>query len=135
MLNDYYILRTSWLFGNHGKNFIKTITKIANEKKEIKVVNDQIGCPTYTKDLAEKINEFIATNPQHGIYHTTNSGFCSWYDFAKEIIEKQNIDCKVMPCTTKEVPRPAIRPAYSILLNTKTKLMRPWKEALENYLK
>ena len=126
-LKDYRIIRTSWLFGTHGKNFVETILRLSREMDSVKVVNDQFGKPTYTGDLATKIKEVIEFDA--GIYHITNEGVCSWYEFAASIIDN------VIPCSTDEFPRKAKRPEYSVLVNTKTEPMRHWKEALKAYLK
>jgi len=108
--------------------------KLAENNQEIKVVNDQFGSPTYTLDLALKVREIIKEGKEFGIYHLTNSGSCSWYEFAREIFKILGKEVKIKPVTTKEFPRPAKRPAYSILLNTKLDLLRPWSEALSEYL-
>jgi len=126
-LDDYKIIRISWLFGAHGKNFVDTMLKLSGEMAEVKVVNDQFGKPTYTVDLAHKIEEL--TELEAGIYHLTNEGICSWYEFASAFIDN------AVPCTSEEFPRKAKRPKYSVLVNTKTGPMRHWKEALEDYLK
>lgn len=125
-LENYRIIRTSWLFGLHGKNFVETMLRLSREIETVKVVNDQFGKPTFTGDLARKVPEIISLSP--GIYHITNEGVCSWYEFAKAIIEN------VVPCSTEEFPRKAKRPKHSVLVNSKTTPMRPWKEALKNYL-
>lgn len=125
-MKDYRIIRTSWLFGLHGKNFVETMLKLSKEMDNVKVVNDQFGKPTYAVDLAHKTSEIIKLPP--GIYHITNEGTCSWYEFAKAIIGN------VVPCSTDEFPRKAKRPKYSVLVNTKTEPMRNWKEALKAYL-
>ncbi|MDQ1255099.1 MAG: dTDP-4-dehydrorhamnose reductase [Euryarchaeota archaeon] len=125
-MKDYRIIRTSWLFGLHGKNFIETMIKLSSEMQTVKVVNDQFGKPTFTLDLARKTPEIIRLPP--GIYHITNEGSCSWYELARATIEN------VVPCSTDEFPRKAKRPKYSILRNTKTSPMRPWNEALCEYL-
>ena len=130
----YYIVRTQWLYGNHGKNFVETIIKLTKEKKEIKVVNDQFGSPTYTKDLAGKI-ETLVSNYDYGIYHITNSGVCTWFDFTKLIVKLIKSKTKVAPITSDKLQRPAKRPQYSLLLNTKFKdKMRSWQSALKAYL-
>ena len=126
-IDDYRIIRISWLFGVHGKNFIETMLRLSREVDTVKVVSDQFGKPTYTMDLANKIKEIIELDP--GIYHITNEGICSWYVFASAIIDN------VIPCTSEEFPRKAKRPRYSVLINTKTEPMRHWKEALKDYLK
>ncbi|WP_235284331.1 dTDP-4-dehydrorhamnose reductase [Methanosarcina mazei] len=125
-MDNYRIVRISWLFGIHGKNFVETMLKLSGEMDTVKVVNDQFGKPTYTMDLASKVKEIIELDP--GIYHITNDGICSWYEFASSIIDN------VIPCTSEEFPRKAKRPKYSVLVNTKTEPMRHWKEALKDYL-
>ena len=125
--DDYRIVRVSWLFGAHGRNFVNTMQSLSKEMETVKVVNDQFGKPTYTIDLAYKITEIIEFGP--GIYHISNEGVCSWYEFASAIIDN------VVPCTSNEFPRKAKRPKYSVLVNTKTSPMRHWKEALKDYLK
>ncbi|RXA21947.1 dTDP-4-dehydrorhamnose reductase [Methanosarcina sp. MSH10X1] len=126
-MHDYMIVRISWLFGVHGKNFVETVLRLSREIDTVKVVNDQFGKPTYALDLATKIKEIIELNP--GIYHITNDGICSWYEFASSIIDN------TVPCTSEEFPRKAKRPKYSVLVNTKTEPMRHWNEALKEYLK
>lgn len=125
-MSDYRIIRTSWLFGRHGKNFVDTMLTLSKQMPTVKVVNDQIGKPTYTVDLARKTTEIISLPA--GIYHTTNEGVCSWFEFASAIIQN------VVPCTTAEFHRKAKRPQYSVLKNTKTSPLRHWKEALSEYL-
>jgi dTDP-4-dehydrorhamnose reductase len=125
-MDDYRIVRISWLFGIHGKNFVETMLKLSGEMDTVKVVNDQFGKPTYTMDLASKVKEIIGLDP--GIYHITNDGICSWYEFASSIINN------VIPCTSEEFPRKAKRPKYSVLVNTKAEPMRHWREALKDYL-
>ena len=127
----YYILRTSWLYGHHGKNFVETMISLA-EKDEVKVVDDQIGCPTWTVDLADAIISFIDEDPDYGIYHACGSGSTTWYGFAKEIYQQMGLNVNLNPCTTKEFPRPAKRPKYSIMNNEG--LLRDWKLALHEYL-
>lgn len=126
-MDDYRIIRTSWLFGRHGKNFVETMIRLSKEMPQVRVVNDQFGKPTYTADLAEKTVEIADRAP--GIYHIANDGICSWFEFAQAIIPN------VVPCSTTEYLRRAKRPAYSVLENTKTAPMRPWKDALNAYLK
>lgn len=130
----YYIIRTAWLYGEGGNNFVDTMIKLGQEKDELKIVNDQIGCPTYAVDLADRTKELIKNNVPSGVYHITNSGSCSWYEFACEIFKIKKIDVKAIPCASDEFPRPAKRPAYSILINTKIEPVRPWKDALKEYL-
>lgn len=133
-LKAFYIIRTSWLFGKYGKNFVETIKKLISEKTEIKVVNDQIGRPTLTKDLAKAIIDLISSKKQSGIYHITNSSKCSWYEFAKKIALLQKSDCLIIPCTTAEFPRDAKRPRFSVLNNSRLPDLRSWQEALFEYM-
>ncbi|BAW30894.1 MAG TPA: dTDP-4-dehydrorhamnose reductase [Methanothermobacter sp.] len=138
LTNRFYIVRTSWLFGKHGKNFVKTMLKLAEEKENIQVVKDQIGSPTYTRDLAEAIGELIK-KPAYGTYHITNSGHCSWYEFAKKIFKAANIDINLEAVDSQEFHRPAKRPKCSILKNYNWKMeglppLRDYTEALLDYL-
>jgi dTDP-4-dehydrorhamnose reductase len=141
---EHYIIRTSWLFGelpagHEGGNFVETMLKLAGLKEEIKVVNDQIGSPTYTGDLALAIDRIIIKNPEYGIYHFSGSGECSWYDFACEIFAQTNTTTKLIPIKSDEYPRAARRPAYSYLDKTKIEnalgiKVSPWQEMLAEYL-
>ena len=126
----YYIARTSWLYGHYGKNFVETMLSLA-DKPELKVVDDQIGCPTWTVELANGIVELIE-NQEYGTYHVCGSGHTSWYGFAKEIFEQEKLNVNLKPCTTKDFPRPAKRPKYSVMDNKK--ICRNWKLALKDYL-
>lgn len=134
----HYILRTAWLYGRNGKNFVDTISRLARERGQVRVVNDQIGCPTWTCDLAEKTLELIESE-RFGTFHVTNSGSCSWYEFACAVVGYQGIASKVEPIATDQYPRPARRPAHSVLDNYFLRLeglrpLRPWREALQAYL-
>lgn len=136
--SKYFIVRTAWLYGE-GNNFVRTMLKLAETNSELNVVNDQIGSPTSTVDLAKAIIDLIHTE-HYGIYHGTSEGQCSWYDFAKKIFEIKNIDIKVNPVTSDEFKRPAPRPKYSVLDNFMLKLVglnsfRKWEDSLEEYLK
>lgn len=131
----YYLIRTEWLYGKHGRNFVDTVLTLAKEKKELHIVNDQIGSPTYAKDFAIKIKDIVLNEKPNETYHTTNDGYCSWFDFAKEILKLKGVTKAVMPITSQELARPAKRPKWSILNNNKTQKMRHWKEALKEYLK
>ena len=138
ILDEYFIIRTAWLYGCEGNNFVKTMLNLSKSHNEINVVNDQIGSPTFTYDLAKGISEIIKTD-KYGVYHLTNSGSCSWYEFSKEIFKLANINVKVTPVTTEEFPRPAPRPKYSVLSNDKWikqgfKPLRNYKQALKEYL-
>jgi dTDP-4-dehydrorhamnose reductase len=125
-LENYRIIRTSWLYGSHGKNFVDTILTLSHQVPLVRVVNDQVGKPTYTVDLANKVPLIVSCDP--GIYHITNEGQCSWYEFASAFIPNAT------PCSTEEFPRKAKRPAYSVLANTKTPPLRHWKEAVQEYI-
>jgi dTDP-4-dehydrorhamnose reductase len=129
----YYLIRTSWLFGRHGNNFVETVLRLAKEREKITIVDDQIGSPTYTKDLAEKIKELLGK--PYGIYHITNDGICSWFEFAKEIIKLKNLNVEVVPIKSSQLKRAALRPRCSILLNNKLSKMRYWKDALNEYFR
>ena len=129
-LEKYYICRTSWLYGIHGKNFVETMISLS-DRPELKVVDDQIGCPTWTVELSNAIVKILRDKP-YGTYHTCGSNFTSWYGFAKEIFEQLNLNTNLKPCTTDEFPRPAKRPHYSVMDNES--ICRDWKEALKDYL-
>lgn len=135
---DHLIVRTQWLYGLHGKNFVETMLRLASEKNELSVVDDQIGSPTWTVDLAHAILALLKTG-HRGIYHAANSGFCSWNDFAKAIFEEAGLKIHVKGMTTDELNRPARRPLYSTL--DCSKLARdsgfqpqPWRAALKEYM-
>lgn len=143
-MKEYYIFRTAWLYGVGGNNFVKTMTKLCSSRDEINVVSDQHGSPTYAKDLTEIIYQAIEKKIPYGIYHATNQGYTTWYDFTKEILKMQNIDCKVNPVTTEEYIEmmkitQAKRPFNSQL--SKNKLLEQgievpeWKDGLSRYLK
>jgi dTDP-4-dehydrorhamnose reductase len=131
---DCIIIRTSWVYSSHGKNFVKTMIRLMNEKDQLKVVNDQVGSPTYAADLAEVMLRVIAAW-KPGIYNYSNEGIISWYDFALAIKEIANSHCDVKPISTSEYPTPAKRPAYSVLDKTKIQeafgiQLKNWKESL-----
>lgn len=133
-----FIIRTAWLYGVHGKNFVKTIVRKAAAEKEIMVVSDQIGCPTNAEELAYHILKLTATE-LYGTYHCTGKGICSWYDFAKEIVRLSGSECTVLPCASSDYPQKAQRPHYSVLDNSKLDRavgneMRYWKDALKDYM-
>ena len=138
LTNRFYIVRTSWLYGKNGRNFVDTIIRLLSERDEIDVVNDQVGSPTYTYDLAKKLRELIGRG--YGTYHITNASHCSWYEFAVEIAKLKGINKNINPTTTENFKRPAKRPAFSVLGNTMLRLegiepARHWKEALSDYLR
>lgn len=137
IVSRHYIIRTAWLYGE-GNNFVRTMLRLAQEKDNLQVVNDQIGSPTYTKDLAQTIFRLLATDA-YGIYHASCNGQCSWYDFAFKIFELKNIHIAVQPVPTSAFPRPAKRPQHSVLKNYMLEMtigdtMRNWEEALKDYL-
>lgn len=136
-LKSYYIVRTSWLYGINGKNFVKTILALAKEKDIIEVVSDQIGSPTYTKDLCVPLFKIIQSE-HYGIFHLTNKGICSWYKFALQIIRNAELTTQIVPITSDHLNRAAKRPACSELINKRyielfKEELRPWQEALQDY--
>ena len=121
---NYIIIRTAWLYSEYGKNFVKTMMNLTSTREELKVVLDQVGTPTYASDLAETIFEIIENRKfdKQGIYHYSNEGVCSWFDFAVKIAEfAGNTKCKIKPCLSHEFPSPVTRPSYSVLNKTKIK--------------
>ncbi len=137
-LDKYYIVRISWVFGINGKNFIRTMLRLGKERGAVSVVNDQIGSVTYTYDLARLLVDMMETD-RYGIYHATNEGILSWYDFAVEIFRQAGMDVAVTPCTSDEFPAKAKRPTNSRM--DKSKLVEngfeplpDWKDALARYL-
>ena len=141
---DYAIVRTSWLFGEEGKNFVDTVVKKGKADKVLRVVDDQIGSPTYTKDLAIALYNFAKKEDISGsaVYHASNSGDCTWCAFARKIRDLAGgmEDVKVEPIPSSELDRPAMRPKYSVLDTSKFEMrsgckMRSWQEALEEYIK
>lgn len=136
--SKYFIVRTAWVYGEYGNNFVKTMLKLAKEKNELGVVHDQVGSPTYTVDLAAFIIDLVHTE-KYGVYHYTNSGSCSWYEFANAIFEETGLEIKVDPLTSDQFPRPAKRPIYSVLDNVALRVNdfptpRHWREALQSFL-
>lgn len=156
-MSDFYIIRTAWLFGDNGKNFVDTMIQLSSDREELSVVFDQIGSPTYGNDLCEAVlryflSPFLSELGRHhrrdledsvvehkkipfGVYNLTNSGVTSWYDFAVEIFSQIGSDIRVNKITSEEFKRPAKRPSVSVLKNTKLDFnLRPWQEALRSYL-
>ncbi len=138
-LDKFFIVRTSWIFGKNGKNFVNTIRRIATANQQIKVVQDQVGSPTYAKDLAKVLCDLINCR-QYGIYHVTNRGFCSWYEFALEIVRRSGLSTEVIPINSNEYTTKAKRPENSKMSDGKiSKIqvheMPNWKIALDDYLK
>ena len=142
-LDEYYIFRTAWLYGLGGNNFVKTMTKLGTERDELSVVSDQHGSPTYAKDLTEIIYQAVNKKIPYGVYNATNEGFTTWYDFTKEILAEQGIECKVNPVTTAEYIEmmkvtQAKRPFNSQMSKDKLKQaginVPEWKDGLKRYL-
>lgn len=135
---DHLIVRTQWLYGRHGKNFVETMLRLGAEKDVLPVVDDQVGSPTWTVDLARAIMALIDKGCR-GIYHAANREFCSWNGFARAIFEEAGLEVTVTPMTTDELNRPARRPLYSTLDCCKLTrdtgfLLQPWRQALRQYL-
>jgi dTDP-4-dehydrorhamnose reductase len=136
---DHLIVRTQWLYGLHGKNFVETMLRLAKEKDELSVVDDQIGSPTWTVDLAHAIMALLKSGGR-GVYHAANSGFCSWNGFAKAIFEEAGLPIQVKGMTTDELNRPARRPLYSTLDCSRLERdsgfhPQPWRDALKAYMR
>ena len=128
------IVRTSWLFGAGGGNFVATMLRLGEERDELRVVDDQVGCPTFTGHLADALVA-LAEGHGHGFLHVAGSGSCSWFEFARAIFERAGMDVDVRPCTTEEFPRPAPRPANSVLASDRGAPGLPaWQEGLDAYL-
>ena len=141
---EYMIIRTAWLYSEFGKNFVKTMLSLTSTKPQLNVVSDQMGTPTYALDLAEVIYGVLengAFEGNEGVYHYSNEGVCSWYDFAKTIAEYAgNSGCEIRPCASEEYPSPVKRPAYSVLDKTKIKntfnvSVPQWTDSLKKCLK
>lgn len=137
--HQYFIVRTSWVYGQYGNNFVKTMLNLAKQQQEISVVHDQIGCPTYTIDLATTIIDLMQSS-KYGTYHVSNLGQCSWYEFATAIFELSGSGATAIPVHTDVFPRPAARPAFSVFDHMALRLNgftapRPWREALAAFLR
>ena len=131
---DHLIVRSSWLFGAAGRNFVETILGLASERDELRVVNDQVGCPTFTGHLSEALLA-LAAGGERGLMHVAGGGSCSWFEFAREIVERADVDSRVQPCSSDEFPRPARRPAYSVLASERGSPALPaWQDGLDAYL-
>ena len=138
LLEKYYIVRISWVFGVNGNNFIKTMRRLGSERDELNIINDQVGSPTYTADLAPLLVDMMETD-KYGIYHATNEGTCSWYEFANEIFKQSNIEVQTSPITTNQYPTAAKRPMNSKMSKAKLKesgfkSLATWEKALEDYI-
>lgn len=131
------VVRTAWLYGRHGKNFVKTMLQLAAERPCLKVVADQQGCPTFSEDLAGMIHRLMA-HPARGILHVTNEGHCTWHEFATEIVRLSGHRVPVEPITTADMPRPAQRPAYSVLSSDRLHhlgfRMPSWQDGLQRFI-
>lgn len=135
---DYLIVRTAWLYGKHGKNFVHTILDLGRKRCELKVVDDQWGSPTWTVDLAEAIRRLLEAGAR-GVFHASGGGYCSWYEFACEILKQAGINVSVKSVKSAEMPRPARRPAWSVLgtgklLDVTGYAFPDWRERLRSYL-
>lgn len=138
-LEKFYIVRIAWVFGINGKNFIKTMLRLGKENGKVSVVNDQFGSPTYTEDLAVLLVDMVETN-RYGIYHATNEGFCSWYEFACEIFRQAGMDVEVTPVSSNEFPAKAKRPFNSRMSKEKLvangyRKLPTWQDATARYVK
>ncbi len=135
--NDrHMIVRSSWLFGTRGGNFVETMLRVGSEQPEVIVVSDQVGTPTYTRHLAAALAELIETD-QYGIHHVAAAGQCSWFDYAQEIFDIEGCDCRVMAGTTEMLGRPAPRPPFSVLGTERHagSVLPPWRDGLRQYLR
>jgi dTDP-4-dehydrorhamnose reductase len=136
--DKHFIVRISWVFGKNGNNFIKTMLRLGKEKNELNIVSDQVGSPTYTHDLSKLIVGMIETD-KYGVYHATNEGVCSWFEFAHKIFEFTNIDIRLNPILTEQYPTKAKRPRNSVmskknLVDNGFELLPSWQDALKRYL-
>lgn len=139
LLDKYFIVRIAWVFGINGKNFVKTMLNLAETHDTIRVVNDQFGSPTYTYDLAKLLVDMVLTE-KYGVYHATNEGICSWYDFACAVFKEAGVSVNVVPVTTEEYGAKAKRPANSRMNKDKLaeqgfEKLPPWQDALKRYVK
>lgn len=142
--SKFFIVRTSWVYGKYGNNFVKTMLKLGQEKPQLQVVDDQKGSPTYTVDLANFLSELIQTE-KYGVYHASNSEACTWYEFTQAIFAEAEdllglkFTAKLEPCGTEQFPRPAPRPRYSVMEHLSIRTngfqdIRPWREGLRDFL-
>ena len=129
------MVRTSWLFGAGGRNFVETMLGLAGAGGPVLVVRDQVGCPTYTGHLADAIVRLL-DGGDYGLHHIAGEGHCSWFEFAVEIFEQTGLECRTLSCTTEEFPRPAPRPAHSVLATEReyALYLPDWREGLADYL-
>lgn len=129
-----YIVRSSWLYGTHGNNFVHQMLELGKNNETIKVIDNQLATPTWTRDLGFKIKELIEENCPYGVYHFTNEGETSWYEFAKYIFKIKDINVELVPITDNDLQQKAKHPNYAVLKNTKTEQLRAWQDALHDYL-
>jgi dTDP-4-dehydrorhamnose reductase len=131
----HFVVRSSWLFGVGGKNFVETMLRLGHEQPEVLVVSDQVGCPTYTRHLGQALAE-LAEGQEYGIHHIAGGGRCSWYEFAQEIFDQAGVECRVMAGTTEMLARKAPRPPFSVLgTERENPIALPhWRRGLEEYL-
>jgi dTDP-4-dehydrorhamnose reductase len=129
----HFVVRSSWLFGEHGRNFVDTM--LASERDELRVVDDQVGCPTYTRHLAQGILQLLR-GEDFGVHHMAGAGQCSWYELARAIFERAGVEVRVEPCTTEEFPRRAQRPAWSVLGSERPDAIElpHWQAGLDAYM-
>ncbi|MBB1122402.1 sugar nucleotide-binding protein, partial [Limosilactobacillus sp. Lr3000] len=137
ILDDYYIIRTSWVFGKYGKNFVYTMLRLAKDHDRLTVVNDQFGRPTWTRTLAEFMTYLVDNNQPFGTYQLSNEGSCSWYEFASEILKDQDVE--VAPVDSSAYPAKAYRPRHSVMSLKKAEStgfeIMDWQSALQQFLK
>jgi dTDP-4-dehydrorhamnose reductase len=131
----HYVVRTSWLFGANGPNFVETMMRLGRELGEVVVVRDQVGCPTYTGHLADALVRLL-DGDEYGVHHIAGDGECSWFEFATEIFSQAGVECRTLSCTTDEFPRPAPRPPYSVLATERdyALYLPEWRAGLASYL-
>ncbi|WP_298077563.1 dTDP-4-dehydrorhamnose reductase [uncultured Abiotrophia sp.] len=136
LLSNYYIIRTSWVFGKYGHNFVYTMRRLAKERPQLTIVNDQYGRPTWTRTLAEFVVFLLQNQSPYGIYHLSNDDACTWYEFAREILK--DTDVEVLPVTSDEFPQKAYRPKHSVMSLQKAKRLGftipTWRDALQQFL-
>lgn len=137
LLEEYYIIRTSWVFGEFGSNFVYTMKKLAKDRDELTIISDQIGRPTWTRTLSEFLVHLVETHQKYGVYHLSNEGTSSWFEFAKEILKNESVNVK--PIESKDYPQQAERPKHSILDLSKSKktefIIPTWQNALSKFTK
>jgi dTDP-4-dehydrorhamnose reductase len=132
--DDHLVVRSSWLFGAGGKNFVETMLTLGRERDELLVVDDQVGCPTFTGHLAEALVA-LADGDERGVLHVAGAGSCSWFEFARAIFERAGLEADLRPCATEEFPRPALRPANSVLASERGAPALPaWQDGLDAYM-